>query len=129
MSDAILFINTMKVPTAELSEFKQKLHSAVEFVEANGPQLMVEAYVDEAQERAYSFQLYSDSASIKAHWQISDPYIRDVMKHATVERLDIYGDPDESVMQRVQEFSETGVEISVTPNLTGFHRLVSHMPR
>lgn len=129
MSDAILFINTMKVPATELSEFTQKLQGAVEFVEAHGPQLMLEAYVDEPRERAYSFQLYSDSASTKAHWQISDPYIREVMKHASVERLDIYGDPDESVMQRIEEFSETGIEISVTPNLTGFHRLASYMPK
>lgn len=126
MSDAILIINTMTVPPAELSDFKQKLHNAVEFVEAHGPQLMVEAYVDEAQGRAYSFQLYSDSASIRAHWQMSDPYIRDVMEHATVERLDIYGDPDMSVMQRIQGFSEAGIVVTVTRNLTGFHRLASH---
>lgn len=111
-----------------MSEFKQKLLRAVEFVEASGPQLMVEVYVDGAQGRAYSFQLYSDSASVKTHWQISDPYIREVMEHATVERLDIYGDPDEYVMQRVQEFAKTDIEISVTPNVTGFHRLLSPHP-
>ena len=110
----------MKVPPA---------HNAVEFVEAHGPQLMVEAYVDEAQGRAYSFQLYPDSASIRAHWQMSDPYIRDVMEHATVERLDIYGDPDPSVMQRIQGFSEAGIVVTVTPKLTGFHRLASPAPK
>lgn len=127
VSDAILFVNTMKISVGELGEFKQKMQSAVEFVEANGPQLLVEAYVNESGERAYSFQLYADSASIKAHWRMSDPYIRDVMEHASVERLDIYGDPDREVMQRIREISESGVEVSVSPNLTGFHRLTSPM--
>ncbi|MFD5821526.1 hypothetical protein [Nesterenkonia xinjiangensis] len=128
MSDAILFVHTMKVPAAEMHDFTRALQSAVEFVEANGPHLMVEAYVDESRERAYSFQLYPDSASIRAHWEMSDPYIRDVMKHASVERLDIYGHPDDSVMQHIRELSAAGVEVSVTPNLTGFHRLAPPAP-
>lgn len=125
MSDVILFVNTMKVSPGELSQFKQNIRAAVEFVEANGPQLMVEIFIDKTQGRAYSFQLYSDSASIRTHWQMSDPYIDAVMEHATVERLDIYGEPDESVMESVQGFTETGVEVSVRPHLAGFHRLIS----
>lgn len=118
-----MFINTMRVTAGELEGFRRSIESAVEFVEVNGPQLMVEIYVDEAQMRAYSFQLYPDSESIRAHWRMSDPYIREVMKHATVERLDVYGRPDEAVTEGIRAFSEGGVEVSVTPNFTGFNRL------
>lgn len=95
----------------------------MDFVEVNGPQLMVEVSIDEENMRAYSFQLYSDSESILSHWQMSSPYISDVMRHSTVQRLDIYGDVDNAVRDGVRGLSEDGATVTVTPHLYGFTRL------
>ncbi len=123
MSEPILLINTMQIENGKLEAFKESVNNSLAFVEANGPQLMVEVYVDEENMRAYSFQVYRDSESILSHWQMSDPYIREVMQHITVKRLDIYGRPNEAVMEGLRSFSEDGVVVSMTPHFTGFTRL------
>jgi len=122
MSDSIMLINTMQIEQSKLEDFKQSVKNSLAFVEANGPQLMVEVYVDEKNLQAYSFQFYRDSESILSHWQMSDPYIRDVMEHITVKRLDIYGQPDDAVMEGVRPFSQDGVIVTVTPHFAGFTR-------
>ncbi len=122
MSESIMLINTMRIEAGRLEEFKESVRRSLAFVEAKGPQHMVEVYVDEKNMRAYSFQLYRDSESILSHWQMSDPYIRDVMQYITVKRLDIYGQPDEAVMEGLRPFSEEGVVVSVTPHFAGFTR-------
>ncbi len=122
MSDSIMLINTMQIEQGKLEDFKQSVKNSLAFVEANGPQLMVEVYVDEKNLRAYSFQFYRDSESILSHWEMSDPYIRDVMEHITVKRLDIYGQPDDAVMEGVRPFSQDGVIVTVTPHFAGFTR-------
>lgn len=122
MSESIMLINTMQIEQGKLEEFKESVKSSLAFVEANGPQLMVEVYVDEENMRAHSFQFYRDSESILSHWQMSDPYIRDVMQHITVKRLNIYGQPNDAVMEGVRPFSEDGVIVTVTPHFAGFTR-------
>lgn len=94
----------------------------IEFVETNGTQLLVEVYVDEENMQAYSFQVYPDSESMLFHWQISDPYIHDVMQHSAVKRLDIYGQPNHVVMEGIRSFSRNGITVSVTPHFAGFYR-------
>lgn len=122
MSESIMLINTMQIEQGKLEDFKESVKNSLAFVEANGPQLMVEVYVDEKNLQAYSFQFYRDSESILSHWQMSDPYIRDVMQHITVKRLDIYGQPDDAVMEGVRPFSQDGVIVTVTPHFAGFTR-------
>jgi hypothetical protein len=91
-------------------------------VEAHGPQLMVQVYVDEEQMRAYIFQYYRDSQAMLTHWELSDPYIRDVSQYITVKRLDLYGQPNEAVLAGVRTFSASGVRLTVTPHFAGFAR-------
>ena len=98
------------------------MRNSLEFIEANGPQPMVEVYVDEGSMRAFSFQFFPDSEAMLSHWLMSDPYIRDVSRHITVERLDLYGQPNDAVMEGLRPFSEDGVVVTVTPNFAGFAR-------
>lgn len=106
-----------------LEGFKEAVEKAVRFVEEHGPQLMVEVFIDEAQMLAYSYQLYSDSESVLKHWQLSDPYIQGVMQHCTVEAFDVYGEPDEAVMQGLRSGGNEQMPVTFTPWFTGFYRL------
>lgn len=112
MSEPIMLVNTMQIEQGKLADFEESVKNSLAFVEANGPQLMVEVYVDEKNLRAHSFQFYRDSESILSHWQMSDPCIRDVMQHITVKRLDIYGQPDGVVVEGVRPFSQDGVIVT-----------------
>lgn len=44
MTESILLINTMQIHPGEPEDFKESVQRSIEFVETNGPQLLVEVY-------------------------------------------------------------------------------------
>lgn len=119
MSDHIMQLSTFEIENGKLEVFKDSIEKAVTFAEENGPQLMVEVYIDEEDMRAHSCQIQPDSESILAHWEMSDPYIDDVMQNCTMKRLDVYGQPNDAVMEGLRELGEE-VRVTITPHLTGY---------
>lgn len=121
MPDQILMRNVMKISAGRLDPFRRAVRAAVEFVEANGPQLMVRTYIDERSMRAVSFQLYRSSEDVLRHWEISDPHIQAVSEHCAVEALEVYGDPNDEVRAGLAGLLEDGRGVIVDP-LVGFSR-------
>ena len=66
-----------------MEKFKEAVRKSTDFLESNGPQLMAEVCIDENEMRAHGIQVHRDSESILTHWQLSDPYMRDVMQYIT----------------------------------------------
>ncbi len=124
MPAPIVFITTFQIEEGATEAFKEAARRSTAFLEANGPQLLAEVAIDEASGRAHGIQVHADSASILAHWKLSDPHMRDVMQHITTKRVDIYGDPSDEVIAGMHRLSSQGVVITVTPLLAGFARLV-----
>jgi hypothetical protein len=119
--EMILFRNTMRIAEGHLDGFRQAIREAVDFVERNGPQLMVQTFIDEERMLAFSYQLYRDSESILRHWQLADPYINKVMEHCTVEDFQVHGEPNDAVLKGLQGMIDEG-RATVTPRLAGFVR-------
>ncbi|MDA0567730.1 hypothetical protein LG943_25910 [Streptomonospora sp. S1-112] len=122
---ALLFRNTMRIADGHLDAFKEAVDRAVSFVEEHAPQLMVNVYVDEERMLAYSFQLYADSDAVRTHWRLSDPYIKAVMEHCTVERFDVYGTPDPDITEALARPGGTPTPGDRVPHFTGFVRLAA----
>ncbi|MFC9895981.1 hypothetical protein ACFVMC_20020 [Nocardia sp. NPDC127579] len=122
MSDntSILFHNTMRITDGHLAEFRAAIERAVDFVEQHGPQLLVQVFVDEERGLAHSFQLYPDSAAVLAHWQLSDPYIQDVMAHCEIDSFETYGTLSAEVIAGLS--SGPAGAPTVRPPMTGFIR-------
>lgn len=123
MSVPIIFITTFKIQTGALEKFKEAVRKSIDFLETNGPQLMAEICIDENKMHAHGVQVHQDSESILSHWQLTDPYMRDVMQYITTTRVDIYGQPNKVVMEGMRRLSSQGAIISVTPQFVGFSRL------
>ena len=87
MSDRILQTSTFDIRVGKLEAFKESVRKAVLFAEAEGPQLWVQTYIDEAAMRAHSCQIMADSEAILRHWRMSDPYITAVMESCVMRRL------------------------------------------
>lgn len=121
--DTILFHNTMRIHDGHRERFDDAVRRAVEFVEAHGPQLMVQVFVDSERGEAHSFQLYPDSDAVLAHWSMSDPFIREVMEHCTVASFETYGAMSDAVLDGLRSGTAGGA--TVRPPLTGFARLAS----
>ena len=122
MSEPIVFITTMEIHEGKLQEFKESMKKSMAFLEANGPQLMAEAYVDQENMLGHGFQIHRDSESILSHWQMADTYMRDVMQYTTTTRVDIYGQPNDAVMEGIRRLSGMGATVAVKSHLAGFNR-------
>ncbi|MFW5419453.1 hypothetical protein J0910_22815 [Nocardiopsis sp. CNT-189] len=117
LGDVILFHNTMRVLDGHLAEFRAAIERAVAFVQGEGPQLMVEVFIDEPRMLAHSFQIYAGSDAVRAHWRMSDPYIRGVMEHCEIHDFAVYGDPDPELREALAEQG-----LPIVPRFTGFLR-------
>jgi hypothetical protein len=121
MANQILMRNRMKIAEGRLEPFSQAIREAVDFVALNGPQMMVQTFIDEEEMSAVSFQLYRNSQDVLRHWQLSDPYIQRVMEHCTVENFEVYGSPDSEVLAGLSQMIRDGRCRIVKP-LAGFTR-------
>lgn len=126
MSGHIMFITTAQIQNGALEKVKEAARKSLDFIEANGPQLLAEVCIDEEDLCFHGIQVHRDSASILTHWQLADPYMRDVMQYITTTRVDIYGQPSEDVMAGMQRLSSQGVVLSVTSRFAGFSRFPSN---
>jgi hypothetical protein len=127
VSGPIVFITTFQIKKGALEKFKEAVRKSMDFLEINGPQLMAEVCINENEMRAHGVQVHRDSESILTHWQLADPHMRDVMQYITTTRVEIYGQPNEAVMEGMRRLSSHGAVLSVTPKFAGFNRLMSIM--
>jgi hypothetical protein len=123
MSDPIVFITTFEIQDGALENFKEAVGKSMAFLETNGPQLLAEVCINEEEMRAHGVQVHRDSESILAHWQLADPHIRDVMQYITTTRVDVFGQPNDAVMEGMRRLSGQGAVLTVTPRHAGFLRL------
>ena len=121
MSSRILLHNTMRGHDGQWNELCQALRDAVDFTQHHTPQLAVEIFIEEERHIAHSFQWFPDSEAVRAHWNISASAIDRVMDHGSVERLDVYGNPDQQVLDTLETFSQH-LPVTVSPRLAGFLR-------
>ncbi|PLP60670.1 hypothetical protein CYK37_05990 [Mesorhizobium loti] len=122
MSQRIIQLSSFDIRPGKLEQFKEAIRKAVAFAEAQGPQLVVETFIDEDSLRAHSLQVMPSSEAILAHWKIADPHIREVMESCIMRRLDVYGEPNEEVMLGLLSLIEQGIPVTVTPAFVGFRR-------
>lgn len=123
MLDHIMQITTFDIHPGKLDAFKESIRKAVDFTRQNGPQLLVDVFIDEKNMRAHSCQIQADSEAILVHWRISDPYINEVMETCSLVRIDVYGNPNEAVLEGMRPISRDGVEVVTTPRFVGYSRL------
>ena len=123
MSGPIIFITTSHIEKDALEKCKDAFQKSVDFLENTGLQLMAMVCIDEDEFRAHTIQVHRNSESILTHWQLADPYMRDVMQHLSTTRVDFHGQPNKAVMDGMRQLSSQGAVISVTPKFAGFTRL------
>ena len=72
--------------------------------------------------RAYSCQIQPDSEPMLAHWAPADPYIEAVTETWALERVGVYGRPNNAVLARLRALPERGIPLTVPPGFVGFGR-------
>jgi hypothetical protein len=123
LDQRLVFRNTMKVTPGHMEPYRRAVADAVEFAAEHAPQVMVDVFIDEGAEEATSFQVYADSAAVLRHWQLSDPYIAEVMRHCTVVAFEVFGSPSEEV--RAGLGASADLPVRVFPRLVGYLKAVT----
>jgi hypothetical protein len=118
LDQRLIFRNTMRITPGHLDEYRLAIIDAVEFAEAHAPQVMVDVFIDVDALTATSFQIYADSDAVLRHWQLSDPYIAEVMRHCTVAAFEVFGHPSDEV--RAGLGSTTDLPATTLPRLVGY---------
>ena len=123
MSSYIIQINTFEIKAGKLEAFKESVKRSQAYAEANDPLLMAEMYIDADNMLARACLIHRDSEAILAHWETSAQHMTDVMEFCDPKRVDILGRPDDAVMERLWQYEEAGVTVTMTPHFAGFSRL------
>jgi hypothetical protein len=122
VSHYIIQINTFEIKEGKLEAFKASVRSSQAFAEANDPLLMAEMYIDEEKMQAHACLVHRDSESILAHWEVSEKNMTEVMEFCNPKRVEILGQPKDTVMERLWKYKEVGVAVTMTPHFAGFSR-------
>jgi hypothetical protein len=118
LDQRLLFRNTMHVTPGHMAQYRRAVADAVVFARGHAPQVMVDVFIDDQAEQAISFQIYADSEAVPRHWQLSDPYIAEVMRHCTVVAFEVFGNPSDEV--RAGLGATSGMSVKILPRLVGY---------
>lgn len=115
--DVILYHNTMRIYQGHLEAFRREAENAVAVVEEQGPQIMLEIFIDEPRMLAHSIQVHADSESIRTHVKTRNPGSGPIMDHCEVQSFAVFGNLDPDLL----EILPPGTR--VVPRFAGFTRV------
>jgi hypothetical protein len=126
MSSPFIFIATNRLKPGRLERERDRVPGLVEFIEASEPRMIAfNEFVNEAGDEATVVQFHPDAASMEAHMEI----VRERAQEAYSETLDatvriqVFGRPNDAILEALRQQAGSGVEISVTgEHLGGFTR-------
>jgi hypothetical protein len=127
MSGPFIFIATNRLKPGKLEEERQRAGELSEFIAASEPQLLAfNEYADESGTEVGVVQVHPDARSMQFHMGV----VRERAARAYAETLEattaiqVFGSPDEAILQMLSQQAGAGVELRVKPNrLAGFTRL------
>jgi hypothetical protein len=126
MSQPFIFIGTHKIKAGKFEDFKKSYLDLLGIVEAEEPRLIAfNCYLNEDENEVSVVQVHPDAESMLLHMQVAREHIEDAVGNlleATV-GVQVYGTPNDTVLEMIKQFSMPGVEVSVKPvGLGGFTR-------
>jgi quinol monooxygenase YgiN len=126
MSEPFIFIGTHRIKEGKAEEFKKSCVGLLEVVEAKEPRLIAfNFYTNEDGTEVSIVQVHPDADSMLFHMQVAREHIEEAVEDLLAETVSvqIYGTPNNAVLEMIRQLSMPGVELSVKPlGLGGFTR-------
>jgi hypothetical protein len=106
MADKITFVGTYSLPEGRFDEWVEAITDMVDFVKASVPRLVsFEVYVNDAKSEATSIYVHPDAESFEEHMKAAAARIDRGAQMVDVVRVDVYGDPGQTVIDRLHQVS------------------------
>jgi hypothetical protein len=104
MSEPILYIDTSTIRPGQLERVKATVKELVAFIEPKEPQLIsYNFFFNEEGTRMTVVAVHPDSASMELHMKTGGPVFRKFAEWIDLERIELYGQPSDAVMERLWE--------------------------
>jgi len=128
-SQLIVYVDTSEVRAGRLEELKAAMADLAEFVEANEPRLLAyNVYFSDDGARMTVLHINPDSASLEFHMTVAGPKFPPIGKFINMLAIDVYGRPDDELVDRLRQKSELlgSGTVRVHELDAGFARLVTN---
>jgi hypothetical protein len=121
LSPGIIFVGRYRIAPGRADEWRAAIRELTEFVAANLPDVLAfDAYLGEDGTEGTSIHLHRDAASFERYLEAAASRIGNGTRIVDVARIDIYGKPSPSVVQRLRAMGTWPVVIH--EHVNGFGR-------
>jgi hypothetical protein len=106
-SQPIVYVDTSEVRDGRLQELKAAMEDLTQFVAANEPRLLAyNVYFSDDGARMTVLHINPDSASLELHMDVAGPKFPPIGEFIDMLAIDVYGDPDEALVERLRQKAE-----------------------
>lgn len=127
MTAPFIFIGTHRIKEGKVEDFKNDSREVVELVEAKEPRLIgFNLYLNEDGTETAVVQVHPDADSMLFHMQVAQEHIEGAYAETldVTTGLQIYGRPNDPVLEMMRQLAGSGVPLTVKPeHIGGFTRL------
>lgn len=125
MSEPIVFISRNRVKEGKLDEFKRSYRAGAEALKREKPGTVAFlAYVSDDGAEVSIVHVFRDADAMDRHMQGAAERAKEAYQFIESAGIDIYGMPNEGVLQMMEQIAGSGLPVSVRPqHLGGYLRL------
>jgi quinol monooxygenase YgiN len=127
MSEPIVFISHNRVKDGKLDEFREFYRESVKAIKAEKPGTLLHlAFVNEEGSEVTIVHLFTDAEAMDLHMLGAAERVELSSEFIESKSLEIYGMPNEGLLEMLGKLVGSGVGLSLTPeNVGGYVRLKS----
>ena len=115
MSGSIVYVDHSEVVPGRLEELKERIAELADLVEEGEPRLLTyAAFFDAPGRRLTVIHVHTDSASLASHFEVAGPAFERFTGLVNLKSIDVYGRPDDDVLERIRSKAALLGEGSVT---------------
>ena len=127
MSEPIVFISHHRIKEGKLEAFRKFNQEGFQLIREQKPAtLVLLAYAGEDGGAVSFVHIFPDAEAMDLHFQGVDERAKKAYEFMQPISMEIYGSPNDGVLESMKQIAESGVSVSIdTDHLGGFLRLKS----
>lgn len=126
MAEPFVFINTVALKDGKRDDWVRQFEEFSRFIAEHEPRLLhFETYLNEDGTEAAIFQIHPDADHMMFHMSLIAEHASEAHELLDYSRMSyqIYGTPNDTVLDRIKTFTDSGAPVSVKTPEAGFNRL------
>ena len=125
MTVPLVFISRNRIKEGKADDFQKHYRDSVPPIEAGKPATLVQvAYVNADGTEVDFVRLFPSAEGLDLQLQGADERSKRAYEFIQPTRIEIYGRPSDTAMERLEKIAGSGVEVSIKPDfIGGFLRL------